>query len=79
MDLHDAVYSLLTKVADEFYNPIPLIFAYQNAERRIKPYGTIRVDTIAIPQHELYLPVTHAGLSNIWWLASRYGGTTNLW
>ncbi len=53
---------LLKHVSDKLEKPIPLVFSYQNAPRPLKPYGTIRVDTIGIPQHELYLEVEENGI-----------------
>ena len=61
MQLHDTLYLMLNDVSQRLEHPIPLIFAYQNSERINKPYGSIRVDTISIPQHELYLPVQETG------------------
>jgi hypothetical protein len=57
MNLHDSVYYLLKHVSDKMGEPVPLVFAYQNAPRPMKPYGSIRIDTIGIPQHEIYMPV----------------------
>jgi hypothetical protein len=61
VNLHQSVYALLEHVSNKLETPLPLIFAYQNAERVLKPYGSIRVDTINAPQHEITLPVLETG------------------
>jgi hypothetical protein len=62
MELHSSIYALLQPIAEAMpTGPIRLIHAYQNSERIVKPYATIRVNTIATPQHEQYLPVQETG------------------
>ena len=59
IDLHNAVYSLLKPVADVM--KLNLIHSFQNAERVVKPYASIRIDTSTVHNHEIYFPVKETG------------------
>jgi hypothetical protein len=67
MGHHETLWNLLNFVSQRMEHPIPLIFAFENAERVQKPYGSIRIDTITLPGHEIAFPVHENGYQD-------YGG-----